>query len=101
MEFELQLAPITEILKFDFNADGNDDVLLAGNYFGVIPFQGRFDSFSGAIIQSSGEYIPPKQVGIDLSQKSVRGLNIISFKGQNYLLVTINNDKIEIYKTQN
>lgn len=100
-EVELQLAPITEILKFDFNADGKDDILLAGNYFGVIPFQGRFDSFSGAIIQSNGGYIPAEQLGIDLSQKSVRGLNIISFKGQNYLLVTINNDKMEIYKIQN
>ena len=100
-EIELQLAPITAMLIDDFNADGQKDILLAGNYFGVTPYQGRFDSFSGAVIQNNGEVILSKQLGIDLSQKSVRDLNIITFKGHNYILVTINNDEIEIYETQN
>ncbi len=100
-EIELQLAPITEILKYDFNADGQEDILLAGNYFGVTPYQGRFDSFSGAILQNNGKVVLSKQLGLDLSKKSVRGLNMITFKGQNYILVTINNDEIEIYKTPN
>jgi hypothetical protein len=100
-EIELQLAPITAMLINDFNADGQKDILLGGNYFGVTPYQGRFDSFSGAVIQNNGEVILSKQLGIDLSQKSVRDLNIITFKGHNYILVTINNDEIEIYETQN
>jgi hypothetical protein len=97
----LQLAPITEMLEFDFNSDGKDEILLAGNYFGVTPYQGKFDSFSGAIIQKNGEITSSKQIGVDFSQKAVKGLNILNFKGQNYLIVTINNDDFEIYKISN
>ena len=100
-EVELQLAPITEILKYDFNADGQQDILLAGNYFGVTPYQGRFDSFPGAVVQSNGKIVLSKDLGIDFSQKAVRGLNIIRFKEHNYILVTVNNDEIEIYETAN
>jgi len=97
----LQLSPITEILKHDFNADGQEDILLAGNYFGVTPYQGRFDSFSGAIIQNNGEVVSSAKVGVDFFNKAVKGLNIINFKGSKYLLATINNDEIEIYEIPN
>ncbi len=100
-DVSLQFAPITEILKYDFNADGNDEILLAGNYFGVTPYHGKFDSFAGAIIQNTGEIISADKVGVDFSQKAVKGLNIINFAGNNYLLVTINNDKIELYDIPN
>lgn len=97
----LQLSPITQMLKFDFNTDGKEDLLLAGNYFGVTPFQGKFDSFSGAVLQNNGIVVQSNQLGIDFSKKAIRGLNIINFKQKKYLLVTINNDKIEIYEIQN
>ncbi len=97
-DVSLQLAPITEILKYDFNADGNDDILLAGNYFGVTPYQGKFDSFSGAVIQNNGEVISAQKVGVNFSGKAVKGLNIIKFEGTKYLLVTINNDEIQLYE---
>ncbi|MFH4969431.1 VCBS repeat-containing protein [Gaetbulibacter sp. M240] len=95
---ELQLAPITEMLENDFNADGKTDILLAGNYFGISPFHGKFDSFSGAVLQNNGQVVTSNQLGIDFYEKVVRGLNSFTFKGRNYLLVTINNDEIEIYE---
>ena len=97
-DVSLQFSPITEILKYDFNADGNDDILLAGNYFGVTPYHGKFDSFSGAIIQNNGEVISAQNAGVNFSGKAVKGLNIIKFKSTKYLLVTINNDEIQIYE---
>jgi hypothetical protein len=97
----LQLSPITEMLKYDFNADGQDDILLAGNYFGMTPYHGRFDSFSGAIIQNNGEVVSSAEVGVNFFDKAVKGLNIINYKGRKHLLVTINNDEIEIYEIPN
>lgn len=97
-DVNLQLSPITEMLKYDFNTDGQDDILLAGNYFGVTPYHGRFDSFAGAIIQNNGEVVSSAKVGVNFFGKAVKGLNIINFKGSEYLLVTINNDEIEIYE---
>jgi len=100
-EASLQLAPITEILKYDFNSDGNEDILLAGNYFGVTPYQGKFDSFSGGIIQNNEKVISAQKTGVNFYGKAVKGLNIIKIEDIKYLLVTINNDEIELYEISN
>jgi len=94
----MQLAPISELLKYDFNADGEDEILTAGNFFGVIPFHGRFDAAAGNIIAKNGKIIPANTLGINLTQKMVKGLNIISFGNEKYVLVTVNNGKSELYK---
>jgi len=95
---ELQVSPITCFLKYDFDRDNKDEILMAGNYFGVKPFHGRFDSFSGAVIKSKNDIVFGNQIGLDLAQKSVKHLNIISLNNKTYLLVTINNDKAQVYK---
>ncbi len=95
---ELQVAPVTEMLAYDFNKDGTAEVLLAGNYFGVIPYHGRFDGFAGAILKNETTIVDANKLNINLTQKSVRGLNIINFDNKEYLLITINNGKIEIYE---
>ena len=95
---ELQVSPITDFLVYDFNNDGVNEALTAGNYFGVKPFHGRFDSFSGALIKNEKMVILSPSVGLDLSKKAVRKLNIINIKGKPYLLVTVNNAKAEIYE---
>ncbi len=95
---ELQVAPITSFVKADFDGDGKDEVFTAGNYFGVTPYHSRFDGFSGALIKSQKKIYLGNQLGIDLSQKAVRHLDIIPFNGKQYLLVTINNKKAEVYE---
>ena len=100
-EPDLQIAPITEMLKYDFNRDGQEDIMLAGNYFGITPYHGKFDSFSGAVIQNNGQYIPAVKLGVNFTNKAVKGLNIINFGGLTYLLVTINNEEIELYEIPN
>lgn len=98
---ELQLAPITELLKYDFNNDGEDEILTAGNFFGVIPFHGRFDANAGNIIAKNGKIISANTLGINLTQKMVKGLNIITIGNEKYLIVTVNNGKSELYKINN
>ncbi|MBT8209668.1 MAG: VCBS repeat-containing protein, partial [Eudoraea sp.] len=98
---ELQLAPITAFLAYDFNQDGKEEVLAGGNYFGVKPYHGRFGSFSGAMIAGKNDVILGHEIGMDLSQKSVRHLNIIHLQNQPYVLVTYNNNKAEVYQLLN
>ena len=93
-----QVAPIMAQLVYDFDKDGKEDLLLAGNYFGVQPFHGRYGSFNGALINGKGEVISGNQLGLDFFKCSIRQLNILKFKGENYLLVTPNNDWIKLYK---
>ena len=94
----LQASPLTAFTTFDFDNDGRDEVLAGGNYFGVKPFQGRFDGFDGMLIKNTSDYIATFELGLDLSGKSVRHLNIIELNEQPYLLVTINNGPAEVYQ---
>ena len=97
-ENTLQLAPITSFLVHDFDNNGDEEVLVAGNYFGVTPFHGRLDSFPGALIMNDEKVILANKLGLDFNGKSVRKLNIIEFNGATYLLVTINNDNSQVYQ---
>jgi hypothetical protein len=100
LPIELQISPIMAQLSYDFDADGKPEVLLGGNYFGIQPFHGRYGSFSGAVIKSETEVLDGKLVGLNLFNQSVRHFNILSLKNENYLLVTINNGKAQLYKLQ-
>ena len=98
---ELQTSPLFSFLKYDFDKNGTEEVLVAGNYFGVKPYHGRFDSFPGAIVQNENEILLGNEIGLDFAQKSIRHMNIIDLKKQAYLLVTINNDSVQVYKLNN
>lgn len=95
---ELQVSPLMAFVSHDFDGDGKEEILAAGNYFGVKPYQGRFDSFPGALINDENNVILGSLIGLNLGQKSVRHLNIIDHNDQTYLLVTINNDSAQVYK---
>lgn len=97
---ELQTAPIKAFVKYDFDGDGRESVLAGGNYFGVIPFHGRFDSFSGAMIDSETEITLGNQLGLEMEHKSVRHLKIIEQNNQPYLLIVYNNEAAQIYEIQ-
>jgi hypothetical protein len=95
---KMQVAPITSFLKSNFDSDANEEVFAAGNYFGVSPYHSRFDGFSGALIKNDKTIFLGNQIGIDLTQKAVRHLDIVNFNGKKYMLITINNKKAELYE---
>ncbi|MDF0715191.1 VCBS repeat-containing protein [Muricauda sp. 334s03] len=95
---ELQVSPIMSFLVDDFDDDGNTEVLIGGNYFGVKPYHGRLDSFPGALIKSDGSIILGNQLGLDFTKKSIRHLKTIILNNQKYLLAVFNNDKAQVYK---
>ena len=96
--YELQTAPLTTFLKYDFDNDAIDEVLIGGNYFGVKPYHGRFDSFPGALLKKENDVVLGNQLGLNFMFKSVRHMNILRLKQQSYLLVTFNNDSAQVYK---
>ena len=98
---ELQVSPITCFLKYDFEKDGKEEVLVGGNYFGVTPFHGRFDSFPGALIKSENDFILGNKLGLHLSNKASKHLNILTQNNKVYLLVTMNNNSAQVYEITN
>jgi len=95
---DLQVAPINCFVKSNFDSNTKEAVFAAGNYFGVSPYHSRFDGFSGALIKDAKTIVLGSTLGIDLSQKAVRHLDMITLKGKKYLLVTVNNSKAEVYE---
>lgn len=96
--FELQVAPLMAFLVYDFDKDGKEEVLVGGNYFGVKPYQGRLDSFPGALIENENNIKLGNVIGLDFMFKSVRHLNIVHLDREPYLLATMNNDEAQVYK---
>jgi hypothetical protein len=95
---ELQVAPITAFLKYDFNKNNKKSVLAGGNFFGLTPYHGRLDAFSGALINDKDSIELGPELGLDFVKKEIRSLDIIEFNNNTYLLVTINDNKAEVYK---
>ena len=95
---ELQVAPVKAMTVYDFDGDGKNELLLAGNFFGVTPYHGRFDSFSGALVRSEEDIQLGYEIGLDLTQRSARHLSVIELANKTYLLVTFNDDRCQVYK---
>ncbi|NER16926.1 CRTAC1 family protein [Spongiivirga citrea] len=96
-EQELQLAPITSFVKYDFDNDQKEELLIAGNYFGVKPYHGRFNAFPGALINNENDIILGNRIGLDFLNKSARHLNILHLNKKPYLMATFNNDSVQVY----
>lgn len=93
----LQVAPIMDFCVFDFDNDGKQEALIAGNYFGVKPFHGRLDSFSGALLKDENTVTLGTVLGLDFTQKSARDIRVIQFQNKPHLLATFNNDATQVY----
>ncbi|MGA9269220.1 MAG: hypothetical protein WBV45_01270, partial [Lutimonas sp.] len=68
------------------------------NYFGVKPFHGRFDGFSGALIHNENSIQLGHEIGLDLAGKSARHLKVFTLDNRPYLLVVYNNEQAEVYE---
>lgn len=92
----LQSAPITEFIKDKFQ--NKAAVFAAGNSFSASPYNGRLGAFSGALIENTNKISLGKDIGINLSHKAVRHLDILNYQNKKYLVVVINDGPLEIYQ---
>lgn len=60
---QVQWAPMTAIAAGDVDGDGSKDLLTAGNYVGVLPYEGRYDAGGvQLLLQGAGEQWRPQQL---------------------------------------
>ena len=99
-----QLAQISSINRFvvdDFDADGNLDVVLAGNLYNAEVETPRNDASFGLFIQGNGAGEFKAQPMIESGLKivgDVRGMELLSKNGIPHILVARNNDKLQLIK---
>ena len=97
----VQWAPVFSFLTNDFNGDGKTDILSAGNFYGVLPYEGRYDADHGTVLLNKGNSFreaPSLQSGL-LLEGEVRDIKKLRTAGSSSLYVfSRNNNTIMIYK---
>ncbi|WP_239985629.1 MULTISPECIES: VCBS repeat-containing protein [Arenibacter] len=99
-----QMAQISSINKFvvdDLNEDGKLDIVLAGNLYNSEVETPRNDSSFGLYLQGdgSGNFIPKSMMESGLKiVGDVRGMELLSVKGQKHILVAKNDDLLQMIK---
>ena len=96
-ENELQTSPINSSLKIKTRS-GEQSLLLGGNYLGVKPYHGKYDTFSGALINKENNVILGSELGLDFKGKSLRALIQLQIENTDYLLAIFNNEALQLYK---
>ena len=93
---ELQVAPINCFTPIMIKQQNG--ILCGGNYFGVTPYHGRFDSFPGAFIISENNIILGNQLGLNFFQNVITQLEVVTLNNQKWLIALVNNQHIQTYK---
>ena len=93
---QVQFSCVRDILIHDFDADGDSDILLAGNDHGFIPQFSQLDASYGNILMNKGarnlELLSASQSGISIPG-TTRFLTTIEPAARNQILVIRNNDE--------
>jgi hypothetical protein len=92
---EAQLAPVYGILLGDFNGDGHQDVLLAGNFDGVKPEIGRMSAGYGLLLRGDGSGgftpVPARTSGFSVPGQA-RDIQRLHTQSGDLFVVARNND---------
>ncbi len=101
MPLETQTAPAFAYMIDDVNYDGLKDIIEGGNFYGVLPYEGRYDANWGDILinkKDHYEYVSPVKTGW-LMRGEVRDIKKIkTAKGYMYA-VARNNDSLLFFQS--
>ncbi|MCU0449764.1 MAG: VCBS repeat-containing protein [Bernardetiaceae bacterium] len=97
---QAQYAPVSAVASLDLNADGRLDLLLAGNFFDVLPEIGRYDALYGLVLAGEGQGqfrpVPSGTSGL-LSRGQVRRVGRVrTAGGGTLLLLAKNNAEVQV-----
>lgn len=98
---EAQFAPVYAMAYVDYNKDGKMDVVLAGNQSSIRIRMGVIDANFGQLYKGDGKgnftYVGQPASGLRLTGDT-KSLQIVSSKGELYLIVGTNNVGVSSYK---
>ena len=98
---QVQWSPVFTFFTDDFDHDGTTDILAAGNFYGVLPYEGRYDANYGTVLlnkKNPGFKMPnPLQTGFSVDAE-VRDIKLIkTIHGKKMIAVARNNDTIKLF----
>jgi hypothetical protein len=99
---QVQTAPIKSSLVIDINGDGNKDIVMVGNHYGVEVETTRYDSGIGGILLGDGknnfQYMAPTKSGFNIPYDS-RDIKIFKSGGKSHIIISNNNELVSVYST--
>lgn len=100
-----QLSPVYGAVATDLNNDGIKDIFLAGNFYGLEPQSGRFDASYGTTLLGDANhqfhYINPSASGLFVRGEARDIAEIKTAMGGHILVVSINNNKLQLFQRNN
>jgi hypothetical protein len=97
-----QFSPVHAIETMDIDRDGHMEILLAGNFFDVLPELGRYDASYGIVLREKGkgefEVLPPEQSGFFI-RGQVRRMKVMKRGDANVIIVAKNNDSAQVIQS--
>jgi hypothetical protein len=104
VEFDtpLQWAPIMKFLKYPFIKARGIQLLESGNFYDVNTYQGVFSSNNGYLIfndtaKQNKQYKKAIDLGLELYNKQMRKMAIITLKNKKLLITVPNSDTLKTY----
>ncbi|MCW5518679.1 VCBS repeat-containing protein [Aureitalea sp. L0-47] len=96
-----QISSVNDILVFDFDNNGLNDLLLVGNNFEISTQLSRLDGSHGTLILNDSDrgFVEANNLHFDIPGAS-RDIEIMEYRGHNYLVVTRNNDQPVFFKNR-
>ena len=100
LPIEAQFAPIYASLAGDFDGDGKVDLVVAGNFSGVTPLEGRYDASYGLFLRGDGRggftTVDMEQSGLAIDGQ-VRHMALLKrANGDRLIVVARNNDRLQL-----
>lgn len=98
-----QFAPIYASLAADFTGDGRMDLLVAGNFFGAPPLQGRYDASLGLLLRGDrGGFhaVDPEAGGVVIEGQVRRMAFLRRANGERVIVVAKNDGRVQILHPQ-
>ncbi len=101
LPLQAQISSIYDIEVLDVNGDQHLDVLLVGNQTKVKPELGAYRASRGQVFIGDGkgnfQELPIDQSGF-VVEGDARSIETIEFENSKYIIVGLNNDKIELFE---
>ena len=98
LPIEAQFAPVYASLAGDFDGDGKTDLLLAGNFWGTQPIEGRYDASYGLLLRGDGRggfrAVDMAQSGLAIDGQ-VRHMAVLN---DGRIVVAKNNDRLQLLR---
>ncbi len=94
----MQLAPVFSFYMDDFDKDNKKDLLAGGNFYGVIPFEGRYDAMplTFGLGNNKGNFDCTIPYAEPIINGEIRDIKSINIAGKKCIIVARNNDSLKV-----